>query len=76
MESALSPPTESADPANPRRRVFSWSDPAEVMRAGRELAGLDFLRAIQAGNLPPPPALVALGVQLDPVEEGKVRMRL
>ena len=71
-----SPPAELANPADHRQRTFSWSDPGELARAGKELAGLDFLRAVQAGGLPPPPVLALLGVQLDRVEEGKVVMRL
>ena len=75
MESPSSP-AEPANPAEGRQRTFSWSDPGELARAGRELAGLDFLRAIQAGGLPPPPVLALLGVQLGSVEEGRVVMRM
>ena len=70
------PPPEPADSVDPRRRTFSWSDPAGLARAGQELAGLDFLRAVQAGRLPPPPVLALLDVGLDLIEEGKVVMRL
>ncbi len=75
----MDPQISSAEPANsvaPRQRTVSWSDPAELARAGTQLAGIDFLRAIQAGRLPPPPVLALLGVQLDPPEEDRITMRL
>lgn len=70
------PPVNPSHLPGLRQRTFSWSDPAELARAGQALAGLDFLREVQAGRLPPPPVLALLGVQLDPPEEGRVTMRL
>ena len=32
-------------------RTFTWADPAESIRAGREMAGIDFLRAMVNGDL-------------------------
>ena len=75
METPSSPGVP-ANPSDQRQRTFSWSDPGELARAGQRLSGLDFLRAIQAGELPPPPVLALLGVQLGSVEEGRVMMRL
>ena len=75
MEPPL-PPTGPAGSVDYRQRTFSWSDPSELARAGQELAGLDFLRAVQAGTLAPPPVLALLGVQLGRVEEGSVVMCL
>ena len=75
MEPVISP-TPSANPADARQRTFAWSDPAELARAGTQLAGLDFLRAVQAGTLPLPPVMALLGMQLDPPAEGRVVMRL
>jgi uncharacterized protein (TIGR00369 family) len=59
-----------------RRRVVAWSDPNATARAGREMAGLDFLRALRDGALPPPPAIVLLGIELVAAEPGRVVMRL
>lgn len=67
---------EPANSTDLRQRTFSWRDPGELSRAGQALAGLDFLRAIQAGTLPLPPVMALLGVQLGSVEEGRVVMRL
>jgi len=59
-----------------RRRAVTWSDPTATARAGREMAGLDFLRALRDGALPPPPAIVLLGIELVEAERGRVVMRL
>ena len=50
----------------------SWDDPAELAARGREMAGLDFLRAICDGSLPSPPISHLLGFALVEVEEGRV----
>src|SRR5215469_1305674 len=61
-------------PSNPpvRTRTITWSDPAPTAEAGRHLSGLEFMRAIVAGELPPPPIAVTLGFALKEVEEGRV----
>jgi uncharacterized protein (TIGR00369 family) len=38
-----------------RTRTISWHDPHALAEAGRNLSGLEFLRKIVAGELPPPP---------------------
>lgn len=59
-----------------RHRAVTWSDPAVTARAARQMAGLDFLRAMRDGALPPPPAIVLLGIELVEAERGRVVMRL
>jgi uncharacterized protein (TIGR00369 family) len=54
-----------------RTLSISWSDPASLAAAGRTLAGLDFLRAIRDGRLPPPPIAQLLGMRLTVVEPGE-----
>src|SRR4051812_23444253 len=48
----------------------SWADPAALAAAGRTMAGIDFLRAIRDGDLPPPPLAAVLGFRLAEVEPG------
>ena len=55
-----------------RELTVSWSDPAALAAAGRSMAGIDFLRAIRDGRLPPPPIAVVLGFRLIEVEVGRV----
>jgi uncharacterized protein (TIGR00369 family) len=55
----------------PRQRTVSWDDPVASAQRGAGLRGLDYLRAIAAGDIPPPPIAVLLGFELVEVEEGR-----
>lgn len=59
-----------------RSRTFSWSDPAELAGVGREMAGIDLLRAIIDGALPKPPIADLVGAELVTVEEGSATFAL
>jgi len=54
-----------------RSRTISWEDP--VAAAGHRLdrSGLEHLRAMRDGELPPPPMAVLMGFELDAVGEGR-----
>ena len=54
-----------------RSRTFSWSDPAAAAAAGRELPGLELIRAIAAGSHPPPPIASLLGFTIVAAERGR-----
>ena len=62
--------------AGERRRIVTWSDPKALAAAGRGLSGTEHLRAMMAGDLPPPPVMTLLGITLGSVEEGLDRMQL
>ena len=53
-----------------RSLSVSWRDPAALAAAGRTMSGIDFLRAIRDGRLPPPPIAELLGFRLAEVEPG------
>ena len=55
-----------------RERTFQWADPAITATAARTSAGIDVLRAMAAGELPPPPVISTLGFELESVEPGQV----
>jgi uncharacterized protein (TIGR00369 family) len=55
-----------------RSRTFTWSDPLATASAARELSGLEAIRAIAAGELPPPPIAELLGMDITHVEPGHV----
>jgi uncharacterized protein (TIGR00369 family) len=55
-----------------RSRTFSWEDPLPAAHAATEMAGLDYLRAILAGTLPPPPLMHTLDIRVESVESGVV----
>ncbi|MFE7932544.1 PaaI family thioesterase [Streptomyces sp. NPDC057456] len=54
-----------------RTRTYQWEDPAILADAAGRMAGLDFLRELQAGRLPGPPVSYALDFSLDEVEPGR-----
>jgi len=53
-----------------RSLSIEWTDPGALAAAGRSMSGLDFLRAIRDGKLPPPPIAMLLGFRLTEVEPG------
>lgn len=49
-----------------RTRTLSWQDPAATAAVGAGMAGLDYMKALVAGELPPPP--IAVVMQMAPIE--------
>jgi uncharacterized protein (TIGR00369 family) len=54
-----------------RTRTYCWHDPAATAADGLKLAGIDYMRAIASGELPPPPIASLLGFELVEVHEGR-----
>jgi len=54
-----------------RTRTYSWADPLAALERSRELSGLELVRAMMTGELPPPPIAEVLGIRLVEVEEGR-----
>ena len=50
--------------------TVSWQDPQLLAEQARKLPGIEFLRAIRDGSLPPPPIAQLLGFSLVEVEPG------
>lgn len=55
-----------------RTRVITWEDPTETVQTGKTISGIAFLRAMQSGELPPPPFAALLGIWITKVSEGRV----
>jgi uncharacterized protein (TIGR00369 family) len=55
-----------------RSRTVTWTDPKAIAAKARTMAGLDFLRAMAAGEIPPPPIARMMGFGVRTVEEGRV----
>jgi uncharacterized protein (TIGR00369 family) len=55
-----------------RTRVITWEDPTETVQTGKTISGIDFLKAMQSGELPPPPFAALLGIWITEVSEGRV----
>jgi uncharacterized protein (TIGR00369 family) len=58
-----------------RTLTISWSDPGELAARAHGSSGLDFLRAIVAGQLPPAPIQELLGFALIEADDGRVVFR-
>jgi len=54
-----------------RALTVAWSDPHALAEAGRTMSGLEFLQALVAGRLPPPPIAQLLGFRLVEVAPGR-----
>jgi len=68
-----SPPGESLDFGHPRSRTVEYFDPSTFGRAvqsGKYDTGLSLLRAMQNGEVPPPPISAVLGMHAVEFEEG------
>ena len=52
-------------------RSYRWADPAELVAAAATMSGLDIMRAVAEGRLPPPPVGSLIGVSDFKVEKGK-----
>ena len=63
--------TEAATAAPARVRTVSWDDPSPVMAAAGRLSGLDLLRGILKGDLPPAPIARTMGYDMLEVDKGR-----
>jgi len=57
-------------PETTRTRTITWQDPLPTAALGAEMAGIDYMRAIVAGEVPPPPIAVLMRMHPIEVEEG------
>ncbi len=55
-----------------RTRVITWEDPAAAVQTGKTISGIEYLKALQSGELPPPPIAVLMGMWITEVSEGRV----
>ncbi len=53
-------------PEATRRRELVWQDPMPSAGAGAEMSGIDYMRALVAGEMPPPP--IAVTMRFAPIE--------
>jgi uncharacterized protein (TIGR00369 family) len=52
-------------------KTITWSDPRASAAAAIQLSGLDFLKRMAAGEIPPPPIASLFGFELAEISEGK-----
>jgi uncharacterized protein (TIGR00369 family) len=61
-----------ADWGQPRSKTLTWYDPLRASAAAAGWAGIDQLRAIRDGTLPPPPIAAHFGLQIMDIADGEV----
>jgi uncharacterized protein (TIGR00369 family) len=54
-----------------RSRTLVWEDPMPTAESGAAMAGIDYMRAIVAGEVPSPPIAVTMRLAPVEVEEGR-----
>lgn len=54
-----------------RTRILQWQDPLSVAAVGARMKGIDYMRALAAGELPPPPIAVLMNMQPVELEPGR-----
>jgi uncharacterized protein (TIGR00369 family) len=57
---------------SPRSKTVSWFDPMITAAAGARLSGIEHLRRVIAGELPPPPIAALFGFRIVSVDPGTV----
>jgi uncharacterized protein (TIGR00369 family) len=58
-------------PETTRQRTLTWQDPVPTAAAGATMSGMEYLEAIVAGEVPPPP--IAVTMRMGPIELGEGR---
>jgi uncharacterized protein (TIGR00369 family) len=58
-----------------RELNITWRDPYTALEAGRELPGIDYMRKLIAGDLPPPPIAELMDFTLIEVDDGRAVFR-
>ncbi|MCA6125813.1 PaaI family thioesterase [Bradyrhizobium sp. WSM 1704] len=59
-----------------RVRVVEWQAPGPVAKAAMPMSGMEAMRAIRDGVLPPPPMAKLIGFRMATVDEGRIVMEL
>jgi uncharacterized protein (TIGR00369 family) len=55
-----------------RERTITWQDPLITAAGAKGRSGLEFIQAVQSGELPPPPIAVLMNMGPTSVEVGRV----
>src|SRR5437588_5711584 len=55
-----------------RTRVINWEDPTAAVQTGKTISAMAYLKALQSGELPPPPFALLMGMWISEVSEGRV----
>src|SRR5436309_10541993 len=61
-----------SEPQRNRSRTITWEDPTFAVQTGKAMSGIQYLRALQSGELPPPPISALIGMEITEVSEGRI----
>jgi len=56
--------------------TVTWHDPKPALALVQTMSGLDYLRGMTTGEVPPPPIAILLGMGITSVEDGEVTFTL
>ena len=59
-----------------RTKTVTWEDPSIGARAAVSMSGLDYMRAIAGGEIPPPPIALVLDMSIVEVDPGRAVFEL
>src|SRR6187200_3103431 len=62
----------ASSPESSRRRTLVWQDPVATAAAGATMTGMEYMRAVVTGEVPPPPIAVTMRLRPVELEEGRV----
>jgi uncharacterized protein (TIGR00369 family) len=62
----------ASSPESSRSRTLVWQDPVPTAAAGATMSGMEYMAAIVAGEMPPPPIAVTMRLRPVELEEGRV----
>jgi uncharacterized protein (TIGR00369 family) len=55
-----------------RERTFTWTDPTALAQRLFDVPPIDWLKAAQAGEIPPAAVMSAIGMEIEDVREGSI----
>ena len=55
-----------------RSHTFAWDDPLIAAKAGQSMSGLDYMKAMSQGELPPAPIALVMNIRFIEVEYGRI----
>lgn len=59
-----------------RKRTFTWEDPKIGAEKAKTLTGIDYLKAMKEGLIPPPPVIEMMDFSLEEIRTGNVTFHL
>jgi uncharacterized protein (TIGR00369 family) len=55
-----------------RKRILEWTDPMATLAVAEKSSGLNYLRAVASGDVPPPPMALLMNIEIASVDTGRV----